>query len=152
MELKFMQIAIKEALKAYEEDEVPIGACIVLDGKVVARAHNQTEKKKDPTAHAEILAIKKACKKYNDWRLEGAEIYVTTEPCAMCAGAIANARIKTVYFGAYERKSGCAQSLYPILTDNGLNHSTDFQGGIEEQTCADLLKNYFKSKRKRKNP
>ena len=70
----------------------------------------------------------------------------------MCAGAIANARIKTVYFGAYERKSGCAQSLYPILTDNGLNHSTDFQGGIEEQTCADLLKNYFKSKRKRKNP
>ena len=152
MDLKFMQIAISQAKKALSLDEVPIGACIVLDGKVIARAHNKTEKTQDATAHAEVLAIKKACKKLNSWRLDGAEIYVTTEPCSMCAGAIANARIKKVYFGAYEPKSGCAQSLYPVLENNGLNHSTAFEGGIEQEICSSLLKNYFKSKRKRKNP
>ena len=151
MEIKFMNQAIKQALKAGEKDEVPIGAVIVLDGKVIARAHNAMEKRQVATAHAEILAIEKACKKLKSWRLDGAEMYVTIEPCAMCAGAIANARLKTVYFGAYEQKSGCAISKYPVLTDNGLNHKTEFQGGIEQEICANIIKNYFKAKRSKKS-
>ena len=147
MNEKFMKAAIKEAEKAEKEDEVPIGAVIVKDGKIIARAHNTTEKTQDATCHAEIIAVKKACGKLKSWRLDGAEIYITVEPCAMCAGAIANARIKKVYFGAYERKSGCAESKYPVLSDSGLNHSAEFVGGIMEETCAKLLKNYFKQKR-----
>lgn len=147
---KFMLAAIREARKSELKDEVPIGAVVVVDGKIIARAHNLTEKTQLATAHAEILAINKACKKLKSWRLDTAEIYVTVEPCAMCAGAIANARIKKVYFGAYESKSGCAESKYPVLTDNGLNHSVEFVGGIEREICADLLKKYFKKKRARK--
>ena len=142
-----MKAAIKEAQKALQADEVPIGAVIVVDGKIIARAHNSMEKTKLATAHAEILCINKASKKFKSWRIENAEMYVTVEPCAMCAGAIVNARINKVYFGAYEHKSGCAVSKYPILTDAGLNHLTEFVGGIEEETCANLLKNYFKGKR-----
>ena len=141
---KFMRLAIKQAQKAELKDEVPIGAVVVKDGLVIARAHNQMEKTQLATAHAEILAINKACKKLKSWRLDGAEIYITVEPCSMCAGAIANARIKTVYFGAYEKKSGCAQSKYPVLSDNGLNHTVEFKGGILENECALLLQNYFK--------
>lgn len=151
MDLKYMKLAIKQALKAAEKDEVPIGAVIVLDGNVIARAYNKMEKTQLATAHAEILAINKACKKMGSWRLDGADMYVTVEPCAMCAGAIANARIKNVYFGAYERKSGCAESKYPVLTDNGLNHSTQFKGGIDEEICANIIKNYFKAKRSKKS-
>ena len=130
---------------------MPIGAVIVNDGKIIARAHNQMEKTQIATAHAEILAINKACKKLKSWRLDNAEMYITVEPCAMCAGAIANARIKKVYFGAYESKSGCAISKYPVLSDNGLNHTTEFEGGIEREICANIIKNYFKSKRNRKS-
>ena len=151
MQLKFMKCAIKQAQKALEKDEVPIGAVIVLDGKIIARAHNLMESTQVATAHAEILAINKACKKLKSWRLDNAEIYVTVEPCAMCAGAIANARIKKVYFGAYEHKSGCAESKYPVLSDNGLNHACTFEGGIEHEICANLIKNYFKGKRNRKS-
>ncbi|MBR2870397.1 MAG: nucleoside deaminase [Clostridia bacterium] len=151
MDEKFMQVAIIQAKKAYKKDEVPIGACIVKDGKVIAKAHNKTEKTQIATHHAEIIAINKACKKLKSWRLDGCEIYVTAEPCAMCAGAIANARIEKVYFGAYESKSGCAESLYPVLKTNGLNHSTEHVGGIEQEVCSILLKNYFKGKRNRKN-
>ena len=142
-----MKLAIKQALKAEKLDEVPIGAVIVKDGKVIARAHNLMEKTQMATAHAEILAINKACKKLKSWRLDGAEIYVTIEPCAMCAGAIVNARIKKVYFGAYEKKSGCAESKFSVLTDSGLNHKTEFVGGLEQETCANIIKNYFKGKR-----
>ncbi len=149
MEKKFMSAAIKEAEKAKMQDEVPIGAVIVLNGKIIARGYNRTEKTQIATEHAEIVAIKKANKKLKSWRLDGAEMYVTLEPCAMCAGAIANARIKAVYFGAYEKKSGCAESKYPVLSDNGLNHSVNFIGGIEEKTCADLMKNYFSEKRRK---
>ena len=151
MQQKFMKSAIKQALIAQKKDEVPIGAVIVLDGKIIARAHNLMEKTQLATAHAEILAINKACKKLKSWRLDGAEMYITVEPCAMCAGAIANARIKKVYFGAYETKSGCAQSKYPVLSDSGLNHKTDFVGGIEHDICANIIKNYFKSKRIKKS-
>jgi len=143
-----MKQAIRQALIAKDKDEVPVGAVIVLDGKVIARAHNTMEKTQLATAHAEINAINKACKKLKSWRLNGAEMYVTVEPCPMCAGAIVNARISKVYFGAYEQKSGCAESKYSVLTDSGLNHKTDFEGGIEQETCSNLLKSYFKGKRK----
>ena len=146
-----MKAAIKQAKIAMDKDEVPVGAVIVVNGKIVARAHNLMEKTQLATAHAEVLAINKACKKLKSWRLDNAEMYITMEPCAMCAGAIVNARIKKVYFGAYESKSGCAQSKYPVLTDNGLNHSTEFYGGIEGEFCANMLKNYFKAKRNRKS-
>lgn len=143
--------ALEQAKRAEAEDEVPIGAVVVMDGKIIARAHNQMERTNLATAHAEVIAINKACKKLKSWRLDGAEIYVTVEPCAMCAGAIANARIKKVYFGAYERKSGCATSKYPVLADNGLNHSVQFEGGILEEDCAKIIKNYFKRKRTAKS-
>ena len=152
MDLKFMQMAIYEAIKAEKKDEVPVGAVIVKNGKVISKAHNLMEKKKDATMHAEIIAIKKACKKLKNWRLDGCEIYVSVEPCAMCAGAIVNARIKCVYFGANENKSGCAESKYPILSDSGLNHVTEFVGGIEKEKCSLMIKNYFKQKRKVKKP
>ena len=145
---KFMKLAIKEAKKAEAIDEVPVGAVVVIGDKVVARGFNVTEKTQIATKHAEIIAIEKACKKLSSWRLDGAEIFVTLEPCPMCAGAIANARIKKVFFGAYEKKSGCAESKYPILSDNGLNHSVESEGGVMEETCAELLKDYFKQKRK----
>lgn len=151
MQKKFMKSAIKEAQKAVEKDEVPIGAVIVVNNKIVAKAHNLMEKTQLATAHAEILAINKACKKLKSWRLDDAEMYVTIEPCAMCAGAIVNARIKKVYFGAYESKSGCAQSKFSVLSDSGLNHSTEFEGGIEQEICANIIKSYFKSKRIKKS-
>ena len=150
-EEKFMRAAIREAGKAKKKDEVPIGAVIVLNDKIIARGYNLTETTEIATRHAEMIAIEKACKKLKSWRLDGAEMFVTLEPCAMCAGAIANARIKKVYFGAYERKSGCAESKYPVLTDNGLNHSVEFEGGIEEKTCSEAVSGYFREKRQ-KNP
>ena len=147
MELKFMRAAINQAKLAAKKDEVPVGAVIAIDGRIVARAHNLMEKTQLATAHAEVLAINKACKKLKSWRLIGAEIYVTVEPCAMCAGAIANARIEKVFFGAYEPKSGCAASKYPVLTDSGLNHNAEVVGGVLGEECAALIKNYFKKKR-----
>ncbi|MCQ2387072.1 MAG: tRNA adenosine(34) deaminase TadA [Clostridia bacterium] len=143
----YMNIALNEAKKAKKHDEVPIGAIIVKNGKIIAKAHNKTEKMQDGTAHAEMLAIKKACKKIKSWRLEDCTIYITVEPCPMCAGAIVNSRIKKVIFGAYEKKSGCAVSKYPILENNGLNHKTSFVGGIREKECSEIIKNYFKLKR-----
>ncbi|MDD6903256.1 MAG: nucleoside deaminase [Candidatus Borkfalkiaceae bacterium] len=144
---KFMKIALKEAKKAELKEEVPIGCVITLDGKVFAKAHNLRQTKRLATAHAEILAIEKACRKLGDWRLDGAEIYVTLEPCAMCAGAIANARIKKVYFGAYEKKGGGAVSKFNILSESGLNHVTDCEGGVLEEQCSSLLKEFFRSRR-----
>lgn len=145
--LKFMKMAYKLALKAYKIGEVPIGAVIVKDGKVIAKAYNKRNFKRLATAHAEILAIEKACKKLNDWRLDDLEMYVTLEPCPMCAGAIVNSRIKKLYFGAYERKSGSVLSNYQILFKGGLNHTVQAEGGILEEDCSTLLKNFFKSKR-----
>ena len=145
--MNYMKTAIILAKKAIELDEVPIGAVIVCNGKVIASAYNQRETTQMATAHAEILAINKACKKLKSWRLDGAEMYVTLEPCPMCAGAIVNARIKKVYFGAYEQKSGGAISKFNILSEGGLNHVTEFEGGIMEEECSNMLKNYFKAKR-----
>lgn len=145
---KFMKIALKEAQKGLEEDEVPIGAVVVVNGKVIAKAHNKRQKNKIATHHAEILAIEKACKKLGDWRLENAEIYVTLEPCPMCAGAIANARIKKLVFGAYDQTGDDKNLLSSILTDKRLNHKVQIQGGVLEEDCKSLLTQFFKEKRK----
>ena len=150
-EEKFMRAAIKEAYKAKSKDEVPIGAVIVYNDKIIARGYNFTENSNVSTRHAEIIAIEKACKKLKSWRLDGAEIYITLEPCAMCAGAIANARIKKVVFGAYEPKSGCAVSKFPVLTDSGLNHTAEFTGGVEGKICSELLSGYFREKRRKQS-
>ena len=145
---KYMRLALNQAKKAFENGEVPIDAVIVYNGKVIARAYNKRNASKIATKHAEILAIEKACKKLGDWRLDGAEMYVTLEPCPMCAGAIANARIKKVYFGAYERKSGAVFSNFRILFSSGLNHEVEAEGGILHEDCSKLLKIFFENKRK----
>ena len=145
---KYMRLALNQAKKAFLQGEVPIGAVIVYNGKVLARAYNKRNTTKMATAHAEILAIEKACKKLGDWRLDRAEMYVTLEPCPMCAGAIANARIKKVYFGAYERKSGAVFSNFRILFSSGLNHEVCAEGGLLNEECSNLLKIFFENKRK----
>ena len=144
---KFMTAALAEAKKAEKKEEGPIGCVIVLNGKIFARAHNLRQTKRLATAHAEILAIEKACKKVGDWRLDEAEMFVTLEPCAMCAGAIANARIKKVYFGAYEKKGGGVVSKFNILSESGLNHVVEYEGGIMEKECSGLIKEFFRSRR-----
>ncbi len=146
--LRFMKMAIKEALKGEAQDEVPIGAVIVKDGVVIARAHNEKEKKNQATRHAEIVAIEKATKKLRNWWLEDCDMYVTLEPCAMCAGALINSRLRAVYFGAYDLKAGCCGSLYNLPTDTRFNHRLTVEGGILKEECASLLTNYFKKKRK----
>ena len=145
---KFMKKAILEAKKAEKAEEVPIGCVIVKDSKVFARAYNMRQTKRLATAHAEILAIEKACKKLKDWRLDGMEMYVTLEPCAMCAGAIANSRIKKVWFGAYEKKGGGVVSKFNILSESGLNHVTDYEGGLMEEDCSAIIKEFFRARRK----
>lgn len=141
-----MNLALKEAKKAYKKLEVPIGAVIVKDGKIIARAHNLREKKQSSLAHAEILAIKKACEKLESWRLDGAELYVTLEPCAMCAGAITQARIKKVYFGAKDEKNGCVGSIANIFDDIKTTHKVEYEY-IENKECSDILSNFFKELR-----
>lgn len=147
MKPEFMQIALEEALKAEKEDEVPIGACIVKDGKVIARGHNRRERKQNALLHAEIICINKACKKLKSWRLNGCDLYVTLEPCSMCAGAIINARIDNVYFGGYDTKSGCFGSVYDFSKENKFNHKVNAIGGVREKDSVSLLKEYFAIKR-----
>ena len=147
--LDFMKIALKEAKKAKQQDEVPVGAVIVYDGKIIAKAYNKREKSKDATNHAEILCIKKACKKMKDFRLLDADIYVTLEPCLMCLGAILNARIKNVYFGASINKEGALTSK-DIIERVELNHKCEIEGGILAEECSSLVSDYFKTKRKNK--
>ena len=147
MNEKFMKEALKEAQKAFDKKEVPIGAVIVKDGKIIARAHNLREEKMLSTAHSEILAINKACKKLNNWRLSGSEMYVTVEPCPMCAGAILNSRISKVYFGAYDEKSGAITSNLHMLDNEYCNHISEYEGGICEKECASIVKKFFKELR-----
>ena len=145
-EEKFMKKAVDLAKKAESLDEVPVGAVIVKDGKVLASAYNKRENSNDATAHAEILAIKKACKKLGDFRLNGCDIYVSLEPCVMCTGAIINARIDNIYFGAHI--SNGSISAEEISNRAVLNHSVKVAGGFMEEECSALVSNYFKSKRK----
>ena len=144
-----MKEALKQAQKSYEEDEVPIGAVIVQNGKVLSRAHNTRNRTQNAINHAEILAISKACKKLGSWRLDDCEIYVTLEPCPMCAGAILNARITKLYFGAYDKTSK-TNILDVIMQDDRLNHKTLVEGGIMQDECSKLLTEFFVNKRNSK--
>ena len=145
-----MKEAIKQAKKAAQKDEVPIGCVIVKDDQIIARAYNKREMKQCSTAHAEILAIEKACKKLSSWRLEDCDLYVTLEPCPMCSGAIIQSRIRNVIFGAYDPKGGCMGSNMNINNVRGFNHYPDIEGGILQDECSRLLKEFFKAKRKKK--
>ena len=148
MEEKFMKAAIKEAQKASEKLEVPVGCVIVKDGKIIARAHNQKEGKKDTTKHAEIMAIQKASKKLDAWRLLDCEMYVTLEPCSMCAGAIINSRIKKLYIGTMDEKTGAAGSVFNLFKDYKFNHEVEVETGIMQEECEYVLKEFFKKLRK----
>ena len=143
MEEFFMRKALAQAEKAAKLGEMPIGAVIVRDGKIIARGHNKREKGKNALLHAEIVAIDKACRKLGGWRLPGCDIYVTLEPCPMCAGAILNSRIEKVYFGAYDVKSGCAGSKINLLDMNLCNYTTEVVGGVLQSECSEIIKNFF---------
>ena len=144
----YMLEALKEAELAALEDEVPIGCVIVKDDQVIARAHNQRDKSNNPLGHAETLAIKKASEVLNDWQLVGTELYVTIEPCLMCAGAIIQSRIGKVIYGAPDLKGGAFGSSLNVLDAKNINHRPEAIGGVLESECTAIIKNYFKSKRK----
>lgn len=147
---KYMREAIKQAKKAAAIDEVPIGCVIVYDGKIIARGYNKRNQKKSALAHAEILAIQKASRVMNDWRLEGCTMYITLEPCPMCAGAIVQARMDRVVIGSMNPKAGCAGSVINLLNMSGLNHQVEVTEGVLKQTCSDMLSNFFKALRQHK--
>lgn len=143
----FMRMALEEATAARDEDESPVGAVVVLDGRVIGRAHNQRERLCDPTAHAEMIAITQAAATMGSWRLEGATLYVTLEPCPMCAGAILNARIATLVYGAPNPKAGAVRTLYRLLEDPRLNHRCQVVPGVLADQCARLLSEFFEKQR-----
>jgi len=144
---RYMRAALHEAEAALEKDEVPIGAVIVHNGRIIGRGHNQRESLRDPTAHAEILAITAAASAVGDWRLEGCTMYVTLEPCVMCAGAIVLARIPRLVFGARDPKAGACVSLYQVTEDPRLNHRVSIAEGVLAEECGDLLRQFFAAQR-----
>lgn len=144
---KWMKEAIKQAKKAECYDEVPIGCVIVKDDKIIARGYNKREMNQQSIHHAEIIAIQKACKKLGSWRLENCDLYVTLEPCPMCAGAIIQSRIRNVYFGAYDNKGGCVGTCINLFEIKPFNHHPNYEGGILKEECASLLSDFFKNKR-----
>ena len=145
--LPFMKLALLQAQKAYEKDEIPVGAIVVKEGKVIGRGYNQREMLNDPTAHAEIIAITAAANTIEDWRLNDCMLYVTKEPCAMCAGAIINSRLKMVVFGCYDKEMGCCGSLYQLCGDSQLRNNTAVKGGIMEQECLSIIHDFFQIQR-----
>jgi tRNA(adenine34) deaminase len=144
----FMQLALEEARQALRENEVPIGAVIVDDGRVIASAHNQREQLHDPTAHAEMIAITQAAEARQSWRLDGCTLYVTLEPCPMCAGAIVQARLPLVVYGAADPKAGAVRSLYQLLDDSRLNHRAEVVAGILAEPCGQILSQFFQEQRR----
>lgn len=142
-------MAIAEAKKALESKDVPVGAIVVRDGTVVAKAFNRREADKDSTAHAEVLAIREACRRLGRWNLSDCDLYVTLEPCVMCSGAIVYSRIKNLYFGAYDLRFGCAGTVYNLAADQKFNHRANVHGGILEEECKALLTDFFKELRKK---
>lgn len=147
---RFMKEAIKQAKKAYKIEEVPIGCVIVYEDKIIARAYNKRNYKKSTLAHAELLAITKASKVLNDWRLEGCTMYVTLEPCQMCAGAIVQSRLDKVVIGCMNPKAGCAGSVINLLDMKGFNHQVEVEKGVMEEECSGLLQQFFKELREKK--
>jgi tRNA(adenine34) deaminase len=146
----YMKEAIKEAKKAEALAEVPIGAIVVIDGKIISRAYNLRESKQSAVAHAEILAIEQACKEMGSWRLENAVLYVTLEPCAMCSGAIILSRVKRVVYGAQDPKGGCAGTFMNLLQDDRFNHQSEVTSGVLEYECGHLLSDFFRKLRERR--
>jgi len=143
----FMQEALAEARLAQAHGEVPIGAVVAFDGEIIGRGHNRRETQNDPTAHAEILAIREAARHLDNWRLTNATLYVTLEPCPMCAGAIVNARLQRLVFGAYDPKAGAVTSLMNLVQDKRLNHFVEVYDGICQRECAELLQMFFQELR-----
>lgn len=148
---KWMQVALREARIALKKKEVPVGAVVVYQGKIIGRGHNQTESLNDPTAHAEILAIGAAANYLNSWRLSEADLYVTLEPCPMCAGAIVLSRIRKLVFGAYDPKSGACGSLYNLVQDKRFNHQVELVPEVLKDECSELLQAFFKELREGKD-
>lgn len=151
LKYRFMSAALQEAGKALEQDEVPIGAVVVFESKIIGRGFNQVEKLKDATAHAEMIAITAAENHLRDWRLSDCDIYVTTEPCLMCTGAIISSRIKGIYFGAFDPKFGACGSVYNVAQEGKLNHKVEVFSGLLEQESSSLLQEFFKKKRTEDN-
>lgn len=147
---KFMKEAIKQAKKAYALEEVPIGCVIVYENKIIGRGYNRRTTDRNPLAHAEMIAMKKASKKMGDWRLEDCTMYVTLEPCQMCAGAIVQARVKKVVMGCMNPKAGCAGSILNLLKIERFNHQVEQESGVLEEECSAMLKSFFKELRKKK--
>jgi tRNA(adenine34) deaminase len=143
----FMRQALQEADRAFQEDEVPIGAVVVKAGQVIASAHNEREQLRDPTAHAEMIAITQAAGALGNWRLDGCTMYVTLEPCPMCAGAIVQARLPRLVYGAADPKAGAVTTLYQLLSDPRLNHRTEVVAGILAEPCGEILSRFFQQKR-----
>jgi tRNA(adenine34) deaminase len=143
----FMRLALKEAETAFSENEVPVGAVLVLDCKVISSAHNRKESEKDPTAHAELIVLRKGAAEIDSWRLTGSTLYVTKEPCVMCAGAMVNARLTRLVYGCIDSRYGAVASQYQITSDARLNHRVNVLSGILEDECSELLKKFFKMRR-----
>ncbi len=150
MQEQFMKQALKEAKKAYNKKEIPVGAVIVKNGEIIARGHNIKEMKNDCTKHAEIIAIQKASKKLDSWRLTDCEMYVTLEPCSMCAGALIQSRIKKIHIGCMDEKTGACGSVLNLLEDYKFNHKIEIEKGILKEECEKILKDFFKELRKTK--
>jgi tRNA(adenine34) deaminase len=142
-----MKEALKEAEKAGKKDEVPVGCVIVKDGVIIARGHNLIRTKKDPAAHAEVVAIRKACKKLKNERLNGVSLYVNIEPCPMCSGAILLARIKTLVYGAEDLKTGACGSVFCVINDKRNNHQVELIAGVLKKECGEIVSNFFENKR-----
>ena len=147
---KYMKEALKQAKKAYALGEVPIGCVIVYEGKIIGRGYNRRTIDKNVIAHAEMQAIRKACKKMGDWRLEDCTMYVTLEPCQMCSGAIVQSRMKKVVIGCMNPKAGCAGSILNLLQMEEFNHQAELEIGVLEEECSSLMKNFFKELREKK--
>lgn len=148
---RFMYSALQEAEQAMEKEEVPVGAVVVFQNKIIGRGYNQTEKLKDATAHAEMIALTSAANYLGDWRLNECDLFVTLEPCLMCTGAMLNSRINNLYFGAFDSKFGACGSLYNIPNEKKINHVTNVYSGIYSEESKSLLKQFFDMKRKEKN-
>ncbi len=146
-DIYFMRIALKEADIAFREGEVPVGAVLVKEGEVLKRAHNLRESSKDPSAHAEVLVLRAGAEKSDSWRVSGTTLYVTKEPCVMCAGAIVNSRISRLVYGCRDPKAGGVDSLYNILNDKRLNHQVEVTSGVLEEECSSILKKFFRERR-----
>tara|TARA_B100001287_G_C22657190_1_gene518399 strand:- start:1241 stop:1720 length:480 start_codon:yes stop_codon:yes gene_type:complete len=149
--LQWMRIAFREAEKAFECDEVPIGAIVVKNNKIIGKGYNQTETLKDATAHAEMIAITSAASSQDDWRLDDCTLYVTKEPCLMCAGAIVNSRIKMVIFGVYDKNYGCAASLYQLCSSPKFPHRAAVVGGVMQNECLQIIQEFFHIQRVKKD-